>query len=175
MNQSPCFCLYSSFGGCLSFSPAIQGEHVCRREYRAPAKRERSRAVVRAVDKRASLDPDDLPEPTGGGEVPTQLTLAQELLMKSYAEQIERMGKEEANELACEVLRQSMVKNNLLSAMGLTGMPDEWKDPPDPASVQGTGGNAGGKGGAGGSGGGEPKAGGEGDGGGAGGTGTMSR
>lgn len=48
---------------------------------------------------------------------PLELTLAQQLLMKQYEEQIERMSTEECQKLAAEVVRQMMVKDNILSGM----------------------------------------------------------
>jgi hypothetical protein len=51
--------------------------------------------------------------------------------MKTYVEQVSRMSKAECDDLAQEVIRQSMVKDNLLKTLGVK-MPDDWLMPPDP-------------------------------------------
>lgn len=95
------------------------------------SKRVRSRVVPTCVGRRG-VDPDDLPEKVGDGDVPpTELTLSQELLMKSYIEQIEHMSKEECDDLSVEIIRQSMVKDNLLRMLGLKA-PASWLTPPNP-------------------------------------------
>lgn len=56
---------------------------------------------------------EDRAEPTT--DTPLDLTLAQQLLMKQYEEQIEHMSTAECRKLAVEIARQMMVKgkNNL--------------------------------------------------------------
>jgi hypothetical protein len=81
--------------------------------------------------------PDDLPETfADGDEPPMDLSLSQELLMKSYLEQVERMSKEECDDLAIEILRQSFAKDNLLRMLGIK-VPDNWLVPPDPDDFAG--------------------------------------
>jgi hypothetical protein len=114
-------------------------------------------AVVTAVGRR-DIDPDDLPETfADSDEPPADLTLSQELLMKSYLEQVERMSKEECDDLAIEILRQSFAKDNLLRMLGIR-VPENWLVPPDPdefgkGSSAGGGSSGGGGGGGGGFGG----------------------
>jgi Phycobilisome degradation protein nblA len=102
-----------------------------RRPRSAPAAGGRRGAVVSAVG-RPDMDPDDLPETfSDRDKPPVDLTLSQELLMKSYLEQVERMSKEECDDLAIEILRQSFAKDNLLRMLGVR-VPDNWLVPPDP-------------------------------------------
>lgn len=51
---------------------------------------------------------DDRPE--SAPNVPTEITLAQELLLKQYESQVERLSKKDCQELALEIARQMMVK-----------------------------------------------------------------
>lgn len=76
---------------------------------------------------------DDRAEQTS--DVPTQLTLPQQLLMKQYIEQVERMGPEECRKLAIEIARQMMVKDNILRKMLKTDV-DFGVEPPDPDDFQ---------------------------------------
>jgi len=55
-------------------------------------------------------EPSEEDRPSGTPEIPTELTLTQELLMKQYEEQVERMSKAECQDLALEIARQMMVK-----------------------------------------------------------------
>lgn len=73
-------------------------------------------------------DEDDLPE---SPPVPTELTLAQQLLLKQYEEQVERMDTEECRKLSIEIARQMMVKDNILRKM-LKKDVDFGVEPPDP-------------------------------------------
>lgn len=50
-------------------------------------------------------------------DIPTELTLAQQLLMKQYDEQVERMGEKECKSLSIEIVRQMFVKDNILRTM----------------------------------------------------------
>ncbi|PXF43701.1 hypothetical protein BWQ96_06531 [Gracilariopsis chorda] len=68
-------------------------------------------------------------------EIPNQLTLAQQLLMKQYAEQVQRMSSEECRKLAVEIVRQMMVKDNIMKKM-LNRNVDFGVEPPDPDDVQ---------------------------------------
>jgi Phycobilisome degradation protein nblA len=77
------------------------------------------------------LGPDDRADVSSDDFSPTELTLEQQLLMKTYVEQVSRMSKAECDDLAQEVIRQSMVKDNLLKTLGVK-MPDDWLMPPDP-------------------------------------------
>mmetsp|Transcript_223 Transcript_223/g.704 ORF Transcript_223/g.704 Transcript_223/m.704 type:complete len:153 (+) Transcript_223:1-459(+) len=60
------------------------------------------------------LGPEDLPE---SNQIPTELTLAQQLLLKTYEEQVENMSKEECHKLTIEIVRQMMTKENLIKSM----------------------------------------------------------
>ena len=51
---------------------------------------------------------DDRPESTPS--VPTQLSLAQQLLLKQYEEQVQRLSAKECQDLAYEIARQMLVK-----------------------------------------------------------------
>lgn len=76
---------------------------------------------------------DDKAEPVS--EVPTQLTLAQQLLLKQYEEQVDRMSPEECRKLAIEIARQMMVKDNILRKMLKTDV-NFGVEPPDPDDLQ---------------------------------------
>lgn len=76
---------------------------------------------------------DDKAEPAS--EVPTQLTLSQQLMLKQYEEQVDRMGPEECRKLAIEIARQMMVKDNILRKMLKTDV-DFGVEPPDPDDFQ---------------------------------------
>lgn len=76
---------------------------------------------------------DDRAETTS--EIPTELTLAQQLLMKQYEEQVERMSVEECRKLTIEIARQMMVKDNILRTMLKTDV-DFGVEPPDPDEFQ---------------------------------------
>lgn len=80
--------------------------------------RSRRRAPLRAA--KPPPDADDRPEYLDGDALPTDLTLTQKLLMRSYVEQISRMSKEDADRLAIEVMRQTVVKGNILRMMGVS-------------------------------------------------------
>lgn len=95
----------------------------------------RPRPPPRTLPIRAKYTPseDDRAEQTS--DVPTQLTLAQQLLMKQYQEQIDRMGTEECQKLCIEIARQMMVKDNILRKM-LKGDVNFGIEPPDPDDFQ---------------------------------------
>ncbi|MGK7904593.1 MAG: NblA/ycf18 family protein [Hormoscilla sp.] len=48
---------------------------------------------------------------------PSNLTLEQQFKMKVYQEQVKSMSKQEAQECLLEVLRQMMVKDNLVKQL----------------------------------------------------------
>ena len=54
--------------------------------------------------------PHDDDRPEGAPSAPTELTLAQQLLLKQYEEQVQRMSTKECQDLALEIARQMMVK-----------------------------------------------------------------
>lgn len=90
------------------------------------------RSVLRAETGYIPAD-DDKAEPTS--DVPNQLTLPQQLLLKQYEEQVERMGPEECRKLAVEIARQMMVKDNILRTMLKTDV-NFGVEPPDPDDLQ---------------------------------------
>lgn len=79
----------------------------------------------------ASYVPADEDRPEGVPQIPTELTLSQQLLMKQYEEQVARMTKTECQELALEVARQMIVKDNILRTM-LKKDVEFGIEPPDP-------------------------------------------
>jgi hypothetical protein len=74
-----------------------------------------------------------LADVSGGSQPPTELTLEQQLLMKTYVEQVSRLSKAECDDLSVEIIRQSMVKDNLLKTLGVR-VPDDWLGPPEPSA-----------------------------------------
>lgn len=76
---------------------------------------------------------DDKAEPMS--DVPTQLTLAQQLLLKQYEEQVDRMHPDERRKLAIEIARQMMVKDNILRKVLKTDV-NFGIEPPDPDDLQ---------------------------------------
>lgn len=85
--------------------------------FRAPVRGKRPRVAIheRARGVRMESDigyvPSEDDRPIGSsGNIPTELTLSQQLLMKQYEEQVERMSKAECQDLALEIARQMMVK-----------------------------------------------------------------
>lgn len=75
--------------------------------------------------------PDDDDRADTTSDVPTQLTLAQQLLLKQYEDQVERMSREECRKLAIEIARQMMVKDNILRKMTKKDV-NFGVEPPDP-------------------------------------------
>ncbi|GAB0497350.1 hypothetical protein MMPV_008682 [Pyropia vietnamensis] len=76
---------------------------------------------------------EDLPEGVGN-ELPTKLTLSQQLLLKQYIEQVQTMSEQQCKELTLEVVRQMMVKDNLLKSMLNEKAQQQLKlDAPDPS------------------------------------------
>ncbi len=69
------------------------------------------------MDSTVGYVPSDEDRPEGGPKIPTELTLPQQLLMRQYEDQVNRMSKEECQELALEVARQMLVKDNILRTM----------------------------------------------------------
>lgn len=66
-------------------------------------------------------------------ERPTELSLSQQLLLKQYEEQVDRMTEQQCKQLSMEVIRQMIVKDNLVKSM-LKG--DIVRvDPPDPDKI----------------------------------------
>eukprot|EP00186_Timspurckia_oligopyrenoides_P005293 CAMPEP_0182449386 /NCGR_PEP_ID=MMETSP1172-20130603/33968_1 /TAXON_ID=708627 /ORGANISM="Timspurckia oligopyrenoides, Strain CCMP3278" /LENGTH=139 /DNA_ID=CAMNT_0024646647 /DNA_START=162 /DNA_END=578 /DNA_ORIENTATION=+ len=61
-----------------------------------------------------SLGPEDLPIQT---ENPRELSLAQQLLLKQYSDQVKTMSAEECSEMAMSIVRQIMLKENMLKQM----------------------------------------------------------
>lgn len=76
---------------------------------------------------------DDKAEPAS--DIPTQLTLAQQLLLKQYEEQVDRMSPDECRKLAIEIARQMMVKDTILRRMLKTDV-NFGVEPPDPDNFQ---------------------------------------
>lgn len=74
-------------------------------------------------------DDDDKAEPAS--DIPTELTLAQQLLMKQYVEQVDRMSTEECRKLAIEVVRQMMMKDNIMKKITKKEV-NFGIEPPDP-------------------------------------------
>lgn len=89
-------------------------------------------ATIRAQTGYIPAD-DDKAEPVSN--VPNQLTLPQQLLLKQYEEQVDRMSQEECRKLAIEIARQMMVKDNILRKMLKTDA-DFGVEPPDPDDFQ---------------------------------------
>lgn len=76
---------------------------------------------------------EDLPEGVGD-ELPTKLTLSQQLLLKQYIEQVQTMSEQQCKELTLEVVRQMMVKDNILKSMLNEKAQKQLKlDAPDPS------------------------------------------
>lgn len=75
--------------------------------------------------------PSDDDKAESSPDIPTDLTLPQQLLMKQYAEQVEQMSDKECRELAVEIARQMMVKDNILRKM-LKKDINFGIEPPDP-------------------------------------------
>lgn len=76
---------------------------------------------------------EDLPEGVGD-ELPTKLTLSQQLLLKQYIEQVQTMSEQQCKELTLEVVRQMMVKDNILKSMLNEKAAKQLKlDAPDPS------------------------------------------
>lgn len=71
--------------------------------------RPRNAARVR-IKSMVGYVPSEDDRPEGVPKVPTELTLSQQLLLRQYEEQIERMSARECQDLALEVARQMMVK-----------------------------------------------------------------
>lgn len=67
--------------------------------------------------------------------MPTQLTLAQQLLLKQYEEQVERMSPEDCRKLAIEVVHQMIVKDNILRQITKKDI-NFGIEPPDPDDFQ---------------------------------------
>lgn len=139
MLATPCFGL--CVGAPAQLRPALPGgarqQAVRQPRARMPAKR--CRAPPRCSGAgggsgRFKRDPDDLPESLDGDGLPTELTMSQQLLMRTYHEQIMRMNKKEVDKLCLEVLRQVIVKDNVLKMMGITATP--WGEPPEPEDVE---------------------------------------
>ncbi len=64
--------------------------------------------------------PSEEDRPESAPRVPTELTLAQQLLLKQYEDQVQRMTKEACQELALEIARQMMVKVCLYHSRALS-------------------------------------------------------
>ncbi|KAI0565079.1 NblA protein [Gracilaria domingensis] len=84
---------------------------------------------------RAVYQPSDEDKAEALPETPNELTLAQQLLMKQYEEQVERMTGDECRKLAVEVVRQMMVKDNIMKKM-LNRDVNFGVEPPDPEDMQ---------------------------------------
>eukprot|EP00177_Eucheuma_denticulatum_P004478 GFKZ01008142.1.p1 GENE.GFKZ01008142.1~~GFKZ01008142.1.p1 ORF type:complete len:152 (-),score=23.64 GFKZ01008142.1:469-924(-) len=91
----------------------------------------------RRVSPRAQTGyiPDDDDRADTTSDVPTQLTLAQQLLLKQYEDQVERMSTEECRNLAIEIARQMMVKDNILKQITKKEV-NFGIEPPDPDDFQ---------------------------------------
>ena len=87
------------------------------------------RAIPARMD--TSYVPADEDRPEGVPQIPTELTLSQQLLMKQYEDQVSRMTKAECQDLALEVARQMIVKDNILRTM-LKKDVEFGIEPPDP-------------------------------------------
>lgn len=122
----------------MAFAVALPLGHSgsARHLIRSTSKRPRV-ALSRACTPRAQTGyiPDEDDRADASSDVPTQLTLPQQLLMKQYEEQVARMSPKECRELALEIARQMMVKDNILRKMLKTEV-DFGIEPPDPDDFQ---------------------------------------
>ncbi|CAN8067036.1 unnamed protein product [Agarophyton chilense] len=84
---------------------------------------------------RAVYKPSDEDKGETLPEKPNELTLAQQLLMKQYEDQVARMSGDDCRKLAVEVVRQMMVKDNIIKKM-LNRDVNFGVEPPDPEDIQ---------------------------------------
>lgn len=91
-----------AIAGLLAPRRALRGEKRAR-----PRVAALSRVSVMSV---VGYVPSEDDRPEGVPKVPTELTLSQQLLLRQYEDQVERMSTKECQELALEVARQMMVK-----------------------------------------------------------------
>lgn len=106
-----------------------RNQHLCKRP------RARRRAQNALTICAAKYIPSDDDKAETASENPKQLTLPQQLLMKQYEEQVERMSPQQCRDLCIEIARQMMVKDNILRQM-LNSEVDFGDGPPDPEDLQ---------------------------------------
>lgn len=83
--------------------------------------------------------PEDDRAPSLSKESPFELTLAQQLSLQQYIVEIEQMSAEECQEMAVAIMKQMMMKENLIKELlgrddlpSPPPMPRPGEEPPDP-------------------------------------------
>lgn len=118
-------------------TPYVQRFTINTRQCTTLRKRPRSvasRSLIR-MDSTLGYVPSEDDRPEGVPNIPTELTLSQQLLLRQYEDQVERMSTQECQELALEVARQMLVKDNILRTM-LKKDFNSGVDIPDPAKFK---------------------------------------
>lgn len=111
--------------------PRRSARHFTSSTHRPP----RRSATLLPVMASSSNDyqPSDDDKVDTSADIPTELTLSQQLLMKQYEEQVDHMSERECKDLAVEIVRQMMVKDNLMKGMIKAEMVRF--DPPNPDDI----------------------------------------
>lgn len=102
---------------------------------RATTTEKHTRVKMRSSEPPPKYEPSDDDRPEMPADKPTELTLSQQLLLKQYEQQVETMSDEECHQLAIDIARQMMVKDNILKSI-LKEEIDFGVNMPDPDKMQ---------------------------------------
>lgn len=106
-----------------------------RQSLTTPATKTHTQVKMTSSEPSAKYEPSDDDRAEVPSDKPTELTLSQQLLLKQYENQVESMSGEDCRQLAIDIARQMMVKDNILKSI-LKEDIDFRVDMPDPDKMQ---------------------------------------